>query len=591
MTPRPTPSRAALAAMRLTALASLGGSAVVMAGSVANPFFFDEPGLLVVATVVVLVAAADRVARVLALVSCALLVAALARVPRGPASTQTFVYGVDGATFEVIDKHAELLPNWSKLRADGTRAVLHSRDPMFSPLLWTTIASGRVPDEHGIHGFHVHSSDCKVARFWDIAEEKGYAVGLYKWLVDYPPRSFKTGGFWVPSWLAPDVQTWPEKLSVVKELELSKRLRRKQVAAKDSAQSMAVQLVEVGVRLSTVTKAAEWSLEQRFGHPDAVRTNVAMQELRGWIDRDVFIANVYATQPRIASFTYYATDGLAHLYWDKYDKAEAVADGGGKLEVSPVLAAYEQSDAILGAIRGIMGPDARLIVVSDHGFKAMDGTGLAGQFAPLTEALRARVDKLVPSAAPVDVSKVGHKLTVGFSDPNQRDAVTAAIATLLDSKGEPFYRSEDIDGMGGAVGLTLADEQITAERLKSDSVGGEPISQYVTLTDAYTGTHKWNGVFYAYGKDVAAGKELDEVPLLDAAPTILAAAGLPAANNMPGKAHIFAELPRVDSWDALVENLQWIDVGEGGEGVNTDALKALGYVDDGKSPTRVPPAP
>ncbi len=555
------------------AVSMLGCAAGAFAGSMINPFFFDAPWLVLVPIACVVISVRHPPTRLVNALAAVLSAFAVARVPRGPASPNLFVFGVDGATFEVIDAHADVLPNFTALKRDGSRAVLHSVDPMFSPLLWTTIASGRTPDEHGIKGFHVHSNDCKVARFWDIAEEKGETIGLYKWLVDYPPRAFKTGGFWVPSWLAPDVQTSPPELAVVKELELSKRLRRKQVAAKQGPAAMALGLVRVGVRLSTLARAVAWSLDEKLTHPDLVTTNVEMQKLRGWVDRDVYVAQVYKTKPALASFTYYATDGLGHLYWDKY----AAAKPG---EVTPVLAAYMQADAILGDIRSMMGPDARLIVVSDHGFKAMDGTGLAGQFAPLTEGLRARMGTLLPAAGPYDVTKVGHKLTLGFGDASMRDAVRTAVLSLTDAAGQPFYKTEDIEGASSTLGLTLADEQITAERLKVETVGGEPITNYVTLTDAYTGTHKYDGVFYAYGKDVPADQQLPEVPLLDAAPTILAAAGLPAAKNMPGKAQIFSELPRVDSWDALVSRLQWIDVGEG-QGVNEDALKALGYIDAG----------
>ncbi len=553
--------------VRLASLGALLLGAGVLAGSLVNPFFFDLP---IVALLLLLGPALSRDRGTLGAhgLAAVLLALSFARIPRGPAPTKLFVYGVDGATFEVLDAHPAKLPNFAALKVTGSRAVLRSQEPMFSPLLWTTIASGRTPDEHGIRGFHVHSTDCKVARFWDVAEEKGQSVGLYKWLVDYPPRSFSTGGFWVPSWLAPDVQTSPAELSVVKELELSKRLRRKQIAAKKSTPALAWGLVKVGVRMSTLGRAVVWSLEERFLHPKTERVNVAMQRLRGFIDRDVFIANVYSAKPDLATFTYFATDGLAHLYWDAYQR-----DPSG----SAVLAAYDQADRILGDIQRIMGPDARLIVVSDHGFKAMDGTGLAGQFAPLTEALRERLAGLLPAAGPYDVTKVGHKLTVSFADPSMRDGVRFAIGSLLDKKGDAFYKIEDIEGTSGSLGLTLADEQITAERLSADTVGGEPIMRYVTLTDAFTGTHKFDGIFYAYGPGVEPGAELPEMPLLDAAPTILAAARLPAAKNMPGHGHIFPELPRVDSWDRLVLNLRWVDVGQGGEGVNEDALKALGY--------------
>jgi hypothetical protein len=500
--------------------------------------------------------------------------------PMGPVKTKTMVMGVDGATFEVIDAKSHLLPNFIKLRADGTRAVLISMEPMFSPLLWTTIASGRPPDESGIKGFRVHSNDCQVARFWDIAEESGQSVGLYKWLVDYPPRAFKHGGFWVPSWLAPDVQTWPEELSVVKELELSKRLRRKQKEATHGTVELSWLLVRAGMRFSTLLDAAEWSWEERAMQPSAVGANVRMQTLRGWIDRDVFIRQLYKTQPELATFNYYATDGLAHLYWDRYVK------GGPE-----VLAAYEQADHILGDIRAALGPDTVFFLVSDHGFKPMDEKGQAGQFAPLTERLR---DRIVAAVGEVDVAKVGHKLTVGFKDTDQLERGRAFVTTLLDKSGQPFYKLDIVPDMSTGLALTLADESITKERLTTDTVGGEPIAQYVALTDQYTGTHKENGVFYVAGPGVEPYKELPPVNLIDVAPTVLAAMGLPSSIEMRGRTLIFKAQPQVDDWDGLVKNLNWIGLDSESAGdVNTDALKALGYIDDGKStgPGAAPGAP
>lgn len=548
----------------------LAGLAFVVAAGAAwwldraNPFFNDLPWLAVVPGALALALfRLDRAAAALCAVA-ALGWLASAPMPSGKATPKLVVYGVDGATFEVIDAHADQLPNFQALRAEGTRAVLTSMEPMFSPLLWTTLASGRPPDEHGIRGFNVHADDCRVARFWDVAEDAGMGVGLYKWLVDYPPRQFAHGGFWVPSWLAPDVHTWPAELSVVKEVELSKRLRRKQVAASRSAPELALALIRVGARMSTMVNAVEWSLTERFLKPDTVTVNVRMQELRGWIDRDVFLAQLHATNPAVATFNYYATDGLAHLYWDRHEK------GGDE-----VLTAYRQADRILGDIRAAVGPDTRLVVVSDHGFKAMDGTGLAGQFAPLTERLKVRLGE--QGFAGVDVSKVGHKLSVGFGDATQREAVKTFLVGLTDAEGRPFYKVEDIAGTATSFGLTLADETITAERLAADQVSGEPIAQYVKLTDAYTGTHKDNGVFYTVGPGAPAGAELPAVPMLDVAPTLLAALGLPASVEMSGSAVVYPEVtPRVADYDRLLLSLTWLD---GTGGVNEEQLKLLGYVE------------
>lgn len=523
-----------------------------------NPFFVDLPVLAVLPALTVLGWRRSRPAAILGVASAALWLGLASRVGVGPLRLQTLVYGVDGATFDILD--AEPLPAFARLKAEGARGNLISMEPMFSPLLWTTMASGRPPEEHGIKGFHVQSKDCKVARWWDIAEEAHDTIGLYKWLVDYPPRTFAYGGFWVPSWLAPAPDAWPAELSVVKEVELARRLRRKQVEATRSTSRQALDLARVGVRMSTLGKAAIWSARQRFQHPDTVTTNVQMQLIRGWMDRDVFIAQLHKTDPQIASFTYYATDGLAHLYWDRH------VAGGDELR-----AAYRQADAILASILGELGPDARLIVVSDHGFQAMNGTGLAGQFAPLTEKLRERISA---AAGPVDVSKLGHKLVVGTKDEAQKQAALGVLATLVNAEGAPFYTVSDIPDLPSGIGLTLADEAITAERMKSETVGGAPITDYVSLTDTFTGTHERHGVVYLWGKDVPAGQDLGDQAMLNVAPTILAAAGLPADEHMQGHAILFPEPPRVPSWDALMLDVTWLD---GASGVDDERLKELGY--------------
>lgn len=327
---------------------------------------------------------------------------------------------------------------------------------------------------------------------------------------------------------------------------------------------MALRLARVGGRLSTLVAAAAWTIEQHLDSPTPARTNVAMQTLRGWIGRDVFIAQLHATRPPLATFTYYATDGLAHLYWDRY------VAGGDELRN-----AYRQVDGILGELRERLSSEGRLLVVSDHGFKAMDGNGIAGQFLPLTERLSARLSTEVVH---VDVTRVGHKLVVGTPSPADAGRVRAWVGTLTDDVGQPFYKAGDFPDDPASVALTLVDERITASRLALDHVGGDPMRDYVTMSVPYTGTHELHGVFLAWGEGVSAGR-LGDIPLLDAAPTLLAGARLPAALDMPGRAHVWTEQKRAPSWDGLVPGLRFLEAAE--SGVNEEMLKALGYVDDG----------
>jgi hypothetical protein len=360
---------------------------------------------------------------------------------------------------------------------------------------------------------------------------------------------------------------------VVKEVELANRLRRKAVGEREASFQTVKRLVKAGARLSTLIRAGIWRLRERLSPPDDVTRNTEMQLIRGALDRDVFVAQLYAEGPTVASLNYYATDGLAHLYWDRYES------GGPE-----VRAAYKQVDAIFGELASRLGPEGRLLVVSDHGFQAMTGAGTAGQFLPLTDRLAERIRAEVGA---VDVTRIGHKLVVGTPSAADAERVRAWLPTLTDGKGQPFFKIGDYPDDEGSLALTLVDEQISSDRLANDTVGGEPLARYVTLTASYTGMHEERGVILAWGAGVTPGTQLGDVPLFDAAPTILAGAGLPASAQMTGRAQVWAELPRVAEWDSLVPSLRWL--GEGDTDVNEEMLKALGYTDDGTTPPKPRP--
>src|SRR6185295_4688253 len=72
-----------------------------------------------------------------------------------------------------------------------------SMQPMLSPILWTTIATGKTADEHGIgwfgienpntHEFQpIQSTARKVEALWNVASDAGRKVGVVNWYASYP---------------------------------------------------------------------------------------------------------------------------------------------------------------------------------------------------------------------------------------------------------------------------------------------------------------------------------------------------------------------------------------------------------------------
>ena len=566
--------RGALAGAGLCALLPAMAAAVA---SMFNPWFLDAlPSFLLLAflpaalvgAVLGAVVGRGRRGPVLLLLALTLVLGARLRPRPGPIpELRLLVFGIDGATWDLID-HLDAAA-LDALSTRGSRGILTSAEPMFSPLLWTTMASGRIPDEHGIHGFRTRSDQCRVARFWDVAAAAGMKVGLYKWLVTWPPPALQSGGFVVPAWLAPSPETRPTELSFIKEIELSRRLKRKRFEAVRPAWRLVLAGIPQGLRWSSLVAAAEWSLRERFTHPTEPERAWRLQLLRVWMDRDVFVARLHSDRPAVATFTTYAIDALGHTHWALVDCTSDCPPWAGAL-----AEAYAQADAVLGEVMADLGPLASVVVLSDHGFRAIEAADAGGQFAPRTERLRAR---LIAAAGQVDVAKVGHKVAVTLLEEDaaaQRARVEAALGELVQgSTGEPFYRWESMPGTERAIGLTLRDEKVTADRLETDTVGGEPLSDYVVLTEAYSGVHDAAGILVVAGPAVPHG--LRDAGLLDVAPTLLGLLGLPAAEDMPGRVLFGEELPRVGSHDGLVPVGGAALEGE----VDEEALRALGYLE------------
>ncbi len=592
-------------------LASLGAALSVLLALLVqtrNPWFLDAPGLyLLLVTLplslagLLLEIALRRLLRRPApgaraplglLLLAALSVPALAALwprPQPSGQVELLVFGMDGATYDLLDPWAEDLPAITRLREEGVEATLRSMEPLFSPLLWTTMASGRPPEEHGIRGFRVHATDVRVARFWDVMEASGLRVGTWKWLVTWPPT--RLSAFQVPAWLAPSPETWPAELSFIKEIELSRRLARKAVQARRSLPTLAWEGANRGLRVSTLASAARLAALQKLS-PDPLRDFYEGQILRVWMDRDVFVHTLHNTDPQVVTFTDYATDAVPHRFW-RFHQPDAFPDTDPALVRrwgSAIHDTYTQADAVLADLRANIGPQARVVLLSDHGHQAMEGQGQGHNLSPRTERLLERVRAEI---GPADLSRLGHKLVLELLGPDpaaERERLIPWLSTLtVERTGQPLFRVEEVPGASGSVGLAVVEDGLDVAALQTDRVGGEPLRLYLSAGEGFSGDHHDRGVFMASGPGLARGRKLAEMNLFDVAPTLLALVGLPDAHELRGEAPamLWEGAPPAlgvgpHSYDDLVEKRVFEGAPAGAarsEEVNEEQLRALGYIE------------
>src|SRR5512143_3435710 len=72
-----------------------------------------------------------------------------------PSNTKVLLIGWDAADWKIIHDlvDAGKMPNMAKFIEEGTIGNLATLYPELSPMLWTSIATGKRPFKHGILGF------------------------------------------------------------------------------------------------------------------------------------------------------------------------------------------------------------------------------------------------------------------------------------------------------------------------------------------------------------------------------------------------------------------------------------------------------
>jgi hypothetical protein len=114
------------------------------------------------------------------------------------------VIGIDGLEWDILQpllaRHE--LPHLATLMDQGVSGSLTTLEPTLSPVIWTTIATGKPPAEHGITNFTWQEPDGgatrlftsrqrKVPALWTIASALGRTVDVVGWWNTWPAEAIE----------------------------------------------------------------------------------------------------------------------------------------------------------------------------------------------------------------------------------------------------------------------------------------------------------------------------------------------------------------------------------------------------------------
>ena len=116
-----------------------------------------------------------------------------------PAPARVVFVGLDGLDWGLVDRCIadNACPTFARMKSEGAWAELRSQEPYLSPLIWTTIATGRPPDVHGVLDFVVTDPATgadvpisnrfrEVPAFWNVLTANGRSVHVVNWWATHP---------------------------------------------------------------------------------------------------------------------------------------------------------------------------------------------------------------------------------------------------------------------------------------------------------------------------------------------------------------------------------------------------------------------
>ena len=279
--------------------------------------------------------------------------------------------GIDGADWLTIDRLVARgeLPAFARLKARGRTGVMRATPPLLSPILWTTIATGRRPEDHRVLDFMVDvpgggqapvtSSERRVAALWNVFSERERSVAVVGWLATWPAESVRgtivtdrVAMRLAEAAAAPDPRAW---FPASRARELGALLvRPQQLTREDLAAYVPLSAAELESTQQALAAPPTALYKNPLAHL-AVTVAAARSHAR------LAEALLKPRQPDLLMVYLDGVDALSHRF------VRDPKRGTGVIEQ-----AYREADAFLDRLAAACRPNAWIVVASDHGFYAPD---------------------------------------------------------------------------------------------------------------------------------------------------------------------------------------------------------------------------
>jgi predicted AlkP superfamily phosphohydrolase/phosphomutase len=265
---------------------------------------------------------------------------------------------VDGCEWSVLGPLMESgeLPTFKRLADGGSFGPLRTIEPILSPIIWTSMATGKLPDKHGIHGFvneqnvPVNSRMRLASPVWDIVSGHGEEVCVVGWYVTWPAD--RVNGVLVSDRLHSLLRGPLQMYQSLTGRPTNERL-----------EAFGEFVFDPGYKRYPKE-------EERFQLNRIVDEPLRWGYLRDRIYGKAATSLGPYYEPAFTAVYYRGVDFVQHFFWKFHDpnpfgevEEQRIREYG-----DVIRSYYRYQDALLAQLLDSLGEDLNVVIVSDHGF-------------------------------------------------------------------------------------------------------------------------------------------------------------------------------------------------------------------------------
>ncbi|MAQ94836.1 MAG: hypothetical protein CMM84_15070 [Rhodothermaceae bacterium] len=275
---------------------------------------------------------------------------------------RVLLIGWDAADWKVMSPllDAGKMPALASLVDRGVMGNLATLEPPFSPMLWTSIATGHTADRHGIHHFvqpdesgtgirPVLGTSRTTKALWNILHQEGMRSNVVGWWPSHPAEPIR--GAMVSNFF----QTAASPPGTVHPPEIEDTLLDLRIDLRELTGNHLVPFIPDLAEIDQETDKRPLAVARAIA--DAASIHAAVTYL------------METTEWDLTAVYYDAIDHLGHGFMGYHPpQMEGVSDDDFRRYRHVVEAGYRFHDMMLGQLLAQVDVDTAVILLSDHGF-------------------------------------------------------------------------------------------------------------------------------------------------------------------------------------------------------------------------------